>query len=232
MRSFNSNTIVNIVRAELVTDEQVKRVLSFDTVGSAEPEPFISEGEESELRVRNTILAQDRLEDILKGYDIKLVDCAVSRELLELVDGGEATAAAGAAAFAGYESPAAGTVSARTRFTLRLYTEEKDYSGEAVGYFRFSFPNCCGTPAKFSFENGSFTAPEYTVRSRPTTGGCALKLECMDRLPVYCAESGDITPTPAQGDCIVATAALAIGQTELSAGDTAYYDGEVWIKTA
>ncbi len=227
MRTFNSNTIVNIVRAEVTTLEEEPRVLSFDTVTAAEPEPVVSEGEESELRVRNTILAQDTLEDILKGYDITLKDCVLSAQLLALIDGGSVIDA-DTDTFAGYRSPAAGATSSRTRFTLRLYTEEKDYSGEAVGYFRFSFPNCVGTPAKFEFENGSFTAPEYLVRSRPASGRNALTVECLDRLPVYCGSADEIPVAPAAGDCVTATAAVSSGDFDLNAGQTAYYDGSVW----
>lgn len=231
MRAFTSNTIVNIVRAEVTTAEDQPRVLSFDTVTAAEPEPVISEGEESELRVRNTILAQDCLEDILKGYDITLKDCVLSASLMELIDGGT-TISAGDTAFAGYRSPVAGMTSERTRFTLRLYTEEKDYSGQAVGYFRFSFPNCVGTPAKFEFENGTFTTPEYTVRSRPAAGSSALTIETLDTLPVYCAAQSDVPAAPSAGDCVTATAAIALGDISLSAGQTAYYNGSNWAVIA
>lgn len=231
MRTFTSNTIVNIVRAEITTVEDAPRVLSFDTVTAAEPEPVISEGEESELRVRNTILAQDCLEDILKGYDITLKDCVLCADLMELIDGGTA-AQAGADSFAGYRSPVAGVTSGRTRFTLRLYTEEKDYSGQAVGYFRFSYPNCVGTPAKFEFENGSFTTPEYVVRSRPSAGSHALTIDALDTLPVYCASEEDVPAAPAAGDCITATAALTAGDAVLSAGQTAYFDGVGWTAIA
>ena len=227
MRTFNSNTIVNIVRAEVSTMEDEPRVLSFDTVTSAEPEPVVSEGEESELRVRNTILAQDCLEDILKGYDITLKDCVLSAPLLALIDGGSVIDA-DSSSFAGYRSPAAGATSSRVRFTLRLYAEEKDYSGEAVGYFRFCFPNCVGTPAKFEFENGSFTAPEYLVRSRPSAGKSALTVECLDRLPLYCSSSDDVPSMPAAGECVTALAAITAGSLSLSVGQTAYYDGSSW----
>lgn len=231
MRTFNSNTIVNIVRAEVTTLEDEPRVLSFDTVTAAEPEPVVSEGEESELRVRNTILAQDCLEDILKGYDITLKDCVLSAQLLALIDGG-AVIDADDSTFAGYRSPVAGATSSRTRFTLRLYAEEKDYSGEAIGYFRFSFPNCVGTPAKFEFENGSFTAPEYLVRSRPSAGKSALTVECLDRLPLYCSSADEVPVQPAAGDCVTALASIAVGEHSLQAGQTAYFDGTGWAVIA
>jgi len=228
MRSFNSNTIVNIVRAEITTEENTPRVFGFDTVTSAEPEPVISEGEESELRVRNTILAQDLLEDIVKGYDITLKDCVLNAGLLEIIDGG-AQHTADTSLLSGYSAPQAGTPSGRTRFTLRLYAEEKDYGGQTIGVFRFSFPNCVGTPAKFQLENGSFTTPEYLVRSRPRSGEYAMTLECLDRLPVYCSSEDDVTDRPEEGDCITALGYLSVGSLIVNPGRTAYFDGENWV---
>ena len=81
MKSFLSSAIVNIARVEILTDEDTPRLLCFDTVSSAELEPFVSKGEETELRVKNTIIAQNFLEDIVKGYNITLKDAALSKAL-------------------------------------------------------------------------------------------------------------------------------------------------------
>ena len=231
MRHFTTNPIVNIARAEIVTEGSNPRVMSFETVSSAKPEPFVSEGEDKELRVRNTILAQHLLEDIIKGYNIKLTDCALSKELLEVIDGGTAVSSA-VGSFEGYRSPAAGAESARTRFMLRLYTAEKDYGGEAVAYFRFSFPNCIGTPANLSFEEGSFTTPEYTVKSRPPYGKCAMTVECLDCLPVYCGSADELPENPEEGFCVLATADFTVGEIALAVGEMMYYDGESYQKIA
>ena len=227
MKTFNTNPIVNIVRAELVTEEPQPRVLSFETLSSAVPEPHISEGEESELRIRNTILAQEQLEDIIKGYNITLKDCVLSRELLEIIDGGSSVTAEGTPT--GYKSPVAGRTSCRVHFTLNLYAAEKDYAGENTAFFRFSFPNCVGTPAKFSLENGEFTVPEYVVRSRPHVGGHAMKVGVMDALPLYCASAAEMPAQPKEGVCIVATENLSIDGMAVNAGQMIYYNGEEYI---
>lgn len=229
MRQFATNPIVNIARAEIVTEGANPKVMSFETVSSAKPEPFVSEGEDKELRVRNTILAQHLLEDIIKGYNIKLTDCALSKELLEVIDGGTSVSA-GSGSFEGYRSPAAGAESSRTRFTLRLYTAEKDYGGDAVAYFRFSFPNCIGTPANLSFEEGSFTTPEYTVKSRPPYGKCAMTVECLDSMPVYCTSAQDLPENPEEGFCVLAKNAFSVDGTELAAGEMMYYNGTSYEK--
>lgn len=227
MKTFNANPIVNIVRAELVTEEQQPRVLSFETLSSAVPEPHISEGEESELRIRNTILAQEQLEDIIKGYNITLKDCVMSRELLEVIDGGESVSIMDNAT--GYKAPVAGKTSCRVHFTLNLYAAEKDYAGDSTAFFRFSFPNCIGTPAKFSLENGAFTAPEYVVRSRPRAGGHAMRVDVMDSLPLYCASSSEMPAQPQEGICIVAEKEFSIDGMAVSAGQMIYYDGQKYV---
>lgn len=229
MKSFNTNPIVNIVRAEIVTDEAQPRVLSFETISSASPEPLVSEGEEEELRIGNTILAQNCLEDIIKGYNITLKDCVLSSELLALIDGGSSVEAS-AVAFAGYKGPLAGGKTERTRFSLRIYTAEKDYGGENIAFFRFTYPNCFGTPAKIKFENGAFAAPEYVVKSRPGAGQSAVKIECMDNLPEYMESAPALPENPKEGYCFVAAAAFTVGSVALAAGDTAYYDGSAFVK--
>ncbi len=228
MKTFDRNTIVNIVRAEISTDNYPFRVLCFETVTSAEPEPVISKGDESELRVRNTILAQDTLEDIIKGYDITLKDCVLSADLLEVIDGGTKVTPA-IARLSGYQSPVSGTAAQRPHFTLRLYAEEKDFGGQTISVFRFSFPNCVGTPAKFQLENGTFTTPEYLVRSRPLSGDCAMIVECLDKLPVFCTSEDDIPQSPEKGDYITVPFSIVGDNMSLNAGDTAYFNGLNWV---
>lgn len=229
MKSFKINPIVNIVRAEIVTDEAQARVLSFETISSASPEPLVSEGQEEELRVGNTILAQNCLEDIIKGYNITLRDCVLSAELLSLVDGGS-SAAATSSSFSGYSGPVAGVETGRTRFDLRIYTAEKDYGGESTAFFRFTYPNCFGTPAKIKFENGAFASPEYVVKSRPGAGESAVKIECMDSLPEYMESEAALPEEPKSGYCFVATAGFTLDGTSFAAGDTAYYNGSGFEK--
>ena len=228
MKSFQSSAIVNVARIEIITDEASPRVLTFDSVSSAGLEPFVSKGEETELRVKNRILAQDCLEDIIKGYNITLKDCTLSKELLALIDGGSAVSASDTA-FDGYAAPAAGQVSARTRFPMCIYSEEKDYGGETTSVFRFIFPNCVGTPCSMSFENGVFAAPEYTVRSR-SSESYAMKIQQLDSMPLVCANSNQAPAQPAAGDCLIASASITLGELSLSAGDLAYYNGEDWLR--
>ena len=84
--------LANIVRVEIETeDETQKQYRLTDVASEAEITAYVSEGEEKELRVKNTIKAQNKTEDIVMGYDIKLVSATMVPEILALVDGGALT---------------------------------------------------------------------------------------------------------------------------------------------
>lgn len=222
MSNLSAMPVANIVAAEIITLENDRRVYHFSTAKSVTPEPFVSEGAEEELRCGNRILAQNLLEDIVKGYDIKLKDVVFSPELLALVEGGSVECDANGG-FAAYHAPVAGAISSRTRFALVLYAEEKDYDGSAVSYFRFTYPSCIGTTAEFGFEDGAFFAPEYTIKSRPPFGRKSVVIEQLDFLPEYLASEEDIPSQPVLGQEYIAEAALAVDGIVLAAGDSVVY---------
>ena len=56
--------IVNIVRTEIVTEEDVPKTYRFDTASEATYAAVVSEGKETVLRVKNEIKAINRTEDI------------------------------------------------------------------------------------------------------------------------------------------------------------------------
>lgn len=230
MNNIKGMPLVNIVAAEIITEGDSPALICFDTASTVEPEPFVSEGEEKELRVKNQILAQNCLEDIIKGYDIKLKDVVFRPELLAVLDGGNSTEL-----YSGtvnrYAAPVAGTVSERIRFTLRLYSEEKNGNGEPASYCRFSFPHCVGTPASFSLEDGSFFTPEYEIHSRPSSGESAMIIECMNDMPTYISDSSDLPLNPKTGAEFIATKKIsAIADSDLNVGESIYWNGFSYVR--
>ena len=182
--------LCNIVRVKIETEETQAKTHVIDTAQSASVEPALSEGVDEELRVKNRILAQNRTEDILKGCDIKLTDVLWTPEVFSLIDGGTATYVTSPAGegqkvgdFLSYAAPVAGAVANRTRFTLTVYTQENDIDGDPKGYLAVSFPNCKGSPVASSFEDGTFMASEYTIKSRPKTGQSPYSYTRMKDLP-------------------------------------------------
>lgn len=228
MGTINGKPIANIVGAEIITNEDTPRFFSFSSAKSVTPDPVLSEGKEEELRSANTILAQNVLEDILKGYNIKLRDVVFSPELLAFAQGGSAEYDS-EGAFVGYNAPTAGAAVDRTRFILRLYSEEKDYDGSTSCVYRFTFPGCFGSNASFSFEDGEFFAPEYTFKSRAKGGCCQMVIDCLDNMPVYISEASEVPVSAELGQEYIAVKAMTVQGLSLKAGDCVYRTSEGFV---
>ena len=219
--------IANIERVDMITEEDVPRVFSFDTASDASAEAQISAGAEKELRVKNQILAQNVTEDIVKGFKVTFSDSAFAPEVFALIDGGSSSLSDGE--FVRYAAPTAGEVVERVRSTLAVYAAEKDYDGHTLSYVAFVFPHAKGSPASVSLKDGEFYSPSYTVKSRPSKGQSPLKMISLPSLPVIVAAAADIPASPVSGKtCILAAASGITGLTDIAAGAYAVYNGSGW----
>ncbi|MEG2622641.1 MAG: hypothetical protein RSC06_07035 [Clostridia bacterium] len=174
--------IANVCRVDIITNETTPVLITIDTSDEVGCEPSVSEGKEEELRVKNKILAQNITEDLVKGYNLTLKDTVINPDSFALIDGGALTFSTDKTRFT-YAGPQTGAVVNRKKFTLDIWTEEKDTDGESVGYQRFRFRKCKGTPVKFSIKDGGFFAPEYTIKSRPGSSQSPVDLMSFDNLP-------------------------------------------------
>lgn len=217
--------IANIERVDIITEETIPQVMSFDTASEANAEAQISSGSEPELRVKNRILAQNITEDIVKGYNISLTDATFSPDVFALIDGGQSTITDGG--FAKYAAPIAGEVVTRTRSRLAVYASEKDYDGHSLSYIAFIFPHAYGAPSSVSMRDGEFFAPSYTVKSRPGRGESPMTMLCLPSLPVIVKSSADLPASPVSGQ----TTILVAGSLD-SAGDLPIGSYAVWNGTA
>jgi hypothetical protein len=171
--------LANIARVEIITEEdEPKEYRLTDVATDAESTAYVSQGQEKELRVKNRIKAQNKTEDIVMGYDTKLISTTMVPEVFALVDGGIWEPAAKK-----YEAPPIGSPVERTPFTMNVYTEEKDGDGSTKSYVKFTYKNCKGTPVNFIFKDGEFFVPEFTVKSRPKLGEKPVTFEILDQLP-------------------------------------------------
>ncbi len=177
--------LANIARVEIETEETVpKQYRLTDVASEAEVTAYISEGEEKELRVKNTIKAQNKTEDIVMGYDIKLVSATMVPEILALIDGGTLKYdETDTEKIIGYDAPAIGSPVERTPFTLHVYTEEKDGDGSTKSYVKFSYLHCKGKPTDYNLQDGEFFVPELTAKSRPKLGESPVSITFLDELP-------------------------------------------------
>ena len=177
--------LANIARVDIVTEETTPQEFTLTNVATeAEATAYISEGQQDTMRVKNVIKAQNNTEDIVLGYDIKLVSATMLPEILALVDGGSLRYDdVETDKIVGYDAPVIGQVVARTPFTLNVFTEEKDASGDIIGYTRFQYLHCKGTPASYTMKEGEFFTPELLCRSRPKSGEMPAKVDFYDELP-------------------------------------------------
>jgi hypothetical protein len=216
--------IANIERVDMITEENVPRVFSFDTASDASAEAQISAGTEKELRIKNQILAQNVTEDIVKGFKVTFSDSAFAPEVFALIDGGSSTLADGG--FVSYTAPTAGEVVERVGSTLAVYAAEKDYDGHTLSYVAFVFPHAKGSPASVSLKDGEFYSPSYTVKSRPSKGQSPLRVIALPSLPVIVSSAADLPASPVSGKtCVLAADSDIAGLSGIDAGAYAIYNG-------
>lgn len=183
MSTIREFPLANIARVDLIEDgdngETHKLV---DIASEAEAIAYLSEGTQTPLRVKNTIKAQNNTEDIVLGYDIRLVNATLVPKALALADGGELIEGSNGE-IEEYSAPELGSPVNRKSFTTKIYTEEKDGDGETISYVCFEFKNCKGTPVNYNLQDGEFFAPELNIRSRSKLGESPLKVTFMKELP-------------------------------------------------
>lgn len=171
--------LANIARVDIETEETTpKKYTLIEVASKAAASPIVSEGADEELRVKNTIHAQNITEDITKAYELALTTVKADLEVLALVDGGtydEATKK--------YTGPVAGKVTERTPFTVKVYTEDLDYNGDIKAYICFTFKHCKGTPVTFDIEDGKFLTQEMKIISRPKFEENVIEFEELAKLP-------------------------------------------------
>ncbi len=179
MSQVQEFALANIARVDVVTEgDNPDAYTLIDVMSEANIEARINEGEEQALRVKNIIKAQNRTEDIVMGYDITLTSVTMQPELLALIDGGTWDGTDKK-----YTAPVIGSPVERKRFTLKVYTEEKDTDGDTTGYVEFAFKHCQGRPLNYRLQDGQFFSEELRARSRPAMGESPVEMKHTATLP-------------------------------------------------
>lgn len=174
MADTEGKALVNIVKS-IIVNERTKEQFTFETQDEADIKPSLSAGKEDILRVKNRIIAVNDTEDIVIGYEIKMKDNVLSPELLALVEGGTFVNNK-------YEGPKAGTVVDRDKYTLIIYTEEKEYM-DTVGFARFEFRHNKGKAVDYKMKDGTFYVPEFDSKSRPAKGESPVIITFVKEIP-------------------------------------------------
>lgn len=159
------------------------------TGSNATLKPRLSSGEDKELRKGDTIYAQHRTKDIVKGYDLDLTSVLMHPKVHALVDGGVATYQAGGG-LEKYSAPVLGTPVTRQAMGVDIYCANKDTGGNTIDYLKYSLDGCEGKPAEFEIKDGEFYTPKYTFVSTPPFGASPLSIDqvALAALPVATPE--------------------------------------------
>lgn len=135
------------------------------------------------LIVKGVLIAQKRERNTITGTTITLTDNVFNPQLVQMLQGGTITYNADGS-FKSYTPPPSGQQYTPVSFTTNLYTAHYDASGLVQGYEKVTYPNCTGQPVAFSAEDDTFSAPEYTIDSAPSTGAAPYTIEYVNALPV------------------------------------------------
>lgn len=172
---MEGKSLVNVKKCYVINERTGERFDIADTADEINVEPILSEGKRDILRVKNKIHAINETEDIVIGYKLKLKDNLFNIDVIQLVDGG--TLANGH-----YTSIPAGETVKKDKFTLEVYTEEKDYS-DTIGYVKFTFKHCKGKVPKYDIKDSEFVVPEFEAESIARKGESAIGIDFLDSLP-------------------------------------------------
>ena len=182
--AIEEKALANIVRVEIVTEEDTPKTYRFDTADEADVKAKIDKGIDKVKRVKDRIIARNKTEDIVLGYEITFKNNTLSPELLALIDGGtlefdpvETTKCIG------YDAPVAGQTVNRIPFTINVYTEEKETDGSTKEYAQFIYKHCKGKPVDWKFKDGEFFVPEMKAESTPKKDESPVEIDFLDALP-------------------------------------------------
>jgi hypothetical protein len=181
MPIYTGNNIANVERIKVTEEGTGGKTYVFETSTNCQYTPALSNGNEVEQRVRNTVMGLLKTDDLVKGYDLNVEDQRFIAEFYALVDGGTLTGSGDE--WTKYASPVAGSAVTRKKFTLELYTSDRDTDGDVVTYHCWKFVGCKGTPVGGGGQDGQFTTLRYTINSRPPKGSSAMEVTPVESLP-------------------------------------------------
>lgn len=154
------------------------------TASEAEFKTVVDAGQEKALRKKNAILALSKTDDLVKGYDVSLMDLLLHPEILGLIEGGVVeNTSESEATFKNFKGPVAGNAVTRQAFGLDIYCENVDTGSTVTDYLKFSVENCKGKPTEFTLKDGDFYTPKFTIESRPAKGQNTITIEKVATLP-------------------------------------------------
>lgn len=162
----------------LVVLETATEAYPFTTSSEIETEEVTEEGEEQSLIIKNKVVANRAAQDTVLGTDITMVDNVFCPEVICLMQGGKIEGTK-------YTAPKIGELPAKTKFTTTVYSAIVSTDGDTGKFVKIIYPGCSGNSVPLSFKDGEYSAPEYTINSRPAQGQSAYETDVVSSLPKF-----------------------------------------------
>jgi hypothetical protein len=189
---------IDVVLVTVTTSGETPKEIGLNTSNKIEVTLSTETTDAVKNIVKGVLLAQKPSQVTVTGNEIKLTDNVFNPELVKILQGGtitywqdaeKKTSGETATAFgvAGYKPPIAGSTEKGEIFSLSAYSAIYNAAGIITGYEKISYPNCQGQPVSFGAEDGTFTAPEYTINSAPDTGEAPYAIDFISTLPTFTA---------------------------------------------
>ena len=171
--------LVTIQTYEVGADE-----LIFDTANQVQLTVDTETTDKIPLIVKGRLIAQKPGETTVTGNTLVLTDNVMNYDLVKILQGGTVKYdTVDPTKVIGYTPPVVGSTDKGQRFITRVYSAIYNAAGTIVGYERITYPNCKGEPVSFSVEDGTFRAPEYTIKSMPDNGEAPYDIDIVTELP-------------------------------------------------
>jgi hypothetical protein len=139
---------------------------TIETAQEAELEPVVSAGDEQVHRDDDKVLAVVRTEDLLYGYNLKLIDASFDVTVASLIEGGTIRKDLDGNVI-GYDSPMLKDGVTMKPFLTEIYVA--NYEGDSIkNYVKVTLNNCLGKAPKLTFKK-EFFAPEFEIKAREAT---------------------------------------------------------------
>lgn len=147
-------------------DGKVVRVETPQQVGF---DPQISEGQRTELRGGDHLVAAVEEEDTFLGINATFQDAVLGYEAMQLIGGG--TLVGTAPDYTGYIPPTlADQATPRAPFKAEIYIAEYEEGSQnqsdVAGYKKITLWNCKGRVPSFTAQDRNFLVPSYSIKSR------------------------------------------------------------------
>lgn len=158
-----------------------------DTAQEASLAIQIVEGEQSDLRGGDRLLARVEENDVVTGVDLDFTDARSAIQSLKLLMGGTLIVEnnGGVEEIVGWEAPTVAQQVEKRPVEAELYVQSFNSEGGREAYLRYKFPYCTGTLGSVSHSDQDWGTPEFALKARenPSTGASAYSKKFVDDLP-------------------------------------------------